>query len=357
MTRGSEYALRRIPLANGKSLLATPVFDTYWRFAYLRQEVFMRRVLGGPFPWTDDPILSRYRFTNPYRASDRVSQYLIKSVIYSGPQDARNVFFRVLLFKLFNRVDTWERLERRLGTLTADDFDVRRFAAVLDDAMRCGTRLYSAAYIMPCPAFGAPRKHVNHLKLIDHMLNDQAPSRIANAPSLADVFEILLSYPSIGRFLAFQFAIDLNYSEITMFEEKDHVVAGPGARDGISKCFADTAGLSDEDVIRVVADMADAEFARLQLNFRRLWGRPLQLIDCQNLFCEVDKYARVAHPDVPGRQHRLRIKQRFAPSSAPLPQYYPRKWRLAPTATVVNSCGGPDPIALPAEPASFSDVP
>jgi hypothetical protein len=27
-----------------------------------------------------------------------------------------------------------------------------------------------------------------------------------------------------------------------------------------------------------------------------LFGRRLHSIDCQNLFCEVDKYARVAHP-------------------------------------------------------------
>ena len=31
---------------------------------------------------TDDPILQEYKFTNVYRASDRVSQYLIKNVIY-----------------------------------------------------------------------------------------------------------------------------------------------------------------------------------------------------------------------------------------------------------------------------------
>src|SRR5258707_9985183 len=40
-------------------------------------------------------------------------------------------------------------------------------------------------------------------------------------------------------------------------------------------------------------------------------SRRLQLIDCQNLFCEVDKYARVAHPNIAGRTGRTRIKQKF----------------------------------------------
>ena len=35
-------------------------------------------------PWTSDYILQTYKFTNTYRASDRVSQYLINNVIYTG---------------------------------------------------------------------------------------------------------------------------------------------------------------------------------------------------------------------------------------------------------------------------------
>ena len=52
------------------------------------------------------------------------------------------------------------------------------------------------------------------------------------------------------------------------------------------------------------------EFERLNLEFKNLWGRNLQLIDCQNIFCEVDKYSRVAHPELTGYSHRTRIKSR-----------------------------------------------
>src|SRR5262249_45534509 len=150
----------------------------------------------------------------------------------------------------------------------------------------------------------------NHLRLLEHMVREGAPSHIARARSLQDVFEALLAYPSLGQFLAFQFAIDLNYSELIDFSEMDFVVPGPGARDGIRKCFLDTGGLSDSDVIRAVAERAHLEFDRLGLAFATLWGRPLQLIDCQNLFCEVDKYARVVHPEVTSPSGRTRIKQR-----------------------------------------------
>jgi hypothetical protein len=59
-----------------------------------------------------------------------------------------------------------------------------------------------------------------------------------------------------------------------------------------------------------------------------LRGRPLQLIDCQNLFCEVDKYARVAHPDIAGHSGRTRIKQRFAPVADRVPAWFPPRWGI-----------------------------
>jgi hypothetical protein len=52
------------------------------------------------------------------------------------------------------------------------------------------------------------------------------------------------------------------------------------------------------------------------------------LIDCQNLLCEVDKYARVAHPRIAGRTGRTRIKQKFEPTLTPIELFYPPKWKL-----------------------------
>jgi hypothetical protein len=306
-----------IPAGGGRTLRTTPVFETYWRFAYTRQEVFHRRAAGDAPPWTDDPILGSHRFTNAYRAADRVSQFLIKHVLYEGEQLEEEVFFRCLLFKIFNRIDTWEHLRARVGDVSWHAYSFERYAVELDRLLAAGRSIYSPAYIMPSPPFGDRRKHRNHLRLLEQMMAERVPTQIAKAASLESVFKLLLSYPSLGPFLAFQFAIDLNYSDLCSFSEMDFVVAGPGARDGIRKCFADSAGFCDEDIIRVVTERAVVEFERLGLDFRDLWGRPLQLIDCQNLFCEVDKYARVAHPEYAGASGRTRIKQRFVASIAP----------------------------------------
>jgi len=334
--------------SEGRVLRTTPVFETYWRFAFERQEIFFKRVCGLLPPWTNDPILRNYRFTNVYRVCDRVSQYLIRRVIYEGDQSEEEVFFRVLLFKLFNRIETWELLQDGVGPIRWRTFDLDQYARLLDHALRIGTRLYSAAYIMPCPPFDAERKHRNHLALLHKMMKDQLPRKVAAARSLESVFSLLRSYPSIGDFLAYQFAIDLNYSPLTSFSEMEFVVAGPGARSGIRKAFQDASGVSDEEVVRAITESSAKEFGRRGLAFRGLWGRPLQLIDCQNLFCEVDKYSRVAHPEINGSS-RKRIKQRFFPEARPTPQWYPPKWQLC-------AWGAPTPKSTEAS-ALKPDVP
>src|SRR3546814_17529463 len=62
--------------------------------------------------------------------------------------------------------------------------------------------------------------------------------------SLRELYELLVSVESFGPFLAFQLTIDLNYSSALNFDEAEFVVPGPGALDGISKCFEDLGGLS-----------------------------------------------------------------------------------------------------------------
>jgi hypothetical protein len=78
----------------------------------------------------------------------------------------------------------------------------------------------------------------------------------------------------------------------------------------------------------MMTDIQDEQFARLGLEFRSLWGRRLQLVDCQNLFCEVGKYARCVHPEVTGTSGCTRIKQRFRANLEPLSCWYPPKWGI-----------------------------
>lgn len=265
-----------------------------------------------------------------------MSQYLIGAVSYVGSQKPDEVVFRTLLFKMFNRTSTWQLLIDGLGRAAWADYDFARYDEVLAEAFSSGQRLYSAAYVVPPPRLDEVRKHSNHLRLLELMMRTQLADRVINAGVMRAAFEILRSYPAMGDFLAYQFLIDLNYSAVVNYDEMEFVMPGPGARDGIRKCFGRAADGIEADVIRYMADYQEEHFMRLGLTFNGLLGRRLQLIDCQNLFCEVDKYARVAHPDIQGVSGRSRIKQLFQPVVEPLRAWFPPKWNLAPGPYGVN---------------------
>ena len=304
------------------------IFSTLWRFASERHRVYLQRVAGQPHPWTRDPVLSTYRFTNAFRAADRVSQYLIRMAYSDHDANDDTLFLRTLLFKIFNKIDTWENIVRETDLPAADHFDHLACEELLDRLRDVGKAIYSAAYIMPSGGRSGGTKHRMHLQLLRRMLDDRLPAKLRHSRSLKDAYDLLLAYPTLGPFLAFQYAIDLNYTTLTSHSEWSFVVAGPGALDGLSKCFESLGEYSPEDAILWLSDRQEEEFRREDLRFDGLWGRSLRPIDVQNLLCEVSKYTRATHPEIKGRAGRGRIKQRFS-AAGPVPKpFFPPKWEL-----------------------------
>ena len=302
----------------------------------------------------DDPSIEMALFRSAhwpyfgYRVADRVSQFLVRHVQGKGPQDGNSVFFRTILFKLFNRIETWQLLESAVGKICPESYDFRAFDRVLSDEMSKGRPIYSAAYIMPSGGGEGTRKHQMHLRLLETMMKNDLPARLAESRSMQQAFELIRAYPTIGDFLAYQYVTDLNYSAVLDFSEMDFVVPGPGARSGIQKCFADRGSYSEADLIRWMVEHQQEEFSKRGIEFQTLWGRPLQLIDCQNLFCEVDKYARVHHPDVSGLSSRVRIKQEYRYNPEPLEYWLPPKWELNGRIAAWREAQFPTPQASPA---------
>jgi hypothetical protein len=306
------------------------VHDAYWRFAAHRHEIFLKRFEGDPDPWGDDKILRRYKFCNSYRAADRVSQYMIREVIYGeGTEDlaAEDVFLRIVLFRLFSKETTWDALEEATGGLRRETLEVETLGDLLED-LRSRGPIYTAAFILAAPSgYGHKAKHRNHLALVADMFREGGlGADLGRARSLDDVFEALVAYPMIGPFLGYQIAIDLNYSAELDFDENEFTMPGPGALRGIEKVFTDTAGHSAQELIMSMVERQEEEFERLGLEFEGLFDRPLKAIDCQGLFCETDKYSRAAFPEL--KSNRVRIKQEFAPSSTPLKLFFPPKWEI-----------------------------
>ena len=305
------------------------VYNEFWYFASERQKIWYKKMIGQNPPYTDDPILQEYKFCNAYRVLDRVSQYLLKNVIYNGKQYSdKDMIFRIILFKIFNKEDTWEYLISEFGDITLDNFSFNAYDNALRKYKENGNKIYNDAYISCAnKAYGYDLKHQNHLALLEEMfLKDKIYNKIKSASSMEEFFNILKSYPLIGDFMAYQLATDINYSDVVDFSESSFTIAGPGAKRGIEKCFEEFKDESYEDIIKYMYSIQEEEFKRLGLEFIKIGNRKLQLIDIQNLFCETDKYLREKRPDL--KSNRVRIKKRYVPKSSKIEYTFPKKWNI-----------------------------
>lgn len=305
----------------------TEVYNLYWYFAAERQKIFFKRLRGEVQPWSNDPIFQTYKFCNTFRASDRVSQFLIKDVIYKGHYSERDMLFRILLFRLLNKIETWQLLERQFGVIAYSSFDFTHYSTFFRKLKEQGEILYGNAFILAAArVFGYEYKHDNHLALLQTIFTSQKAAQLLATKSLKDLVVSLKELPLIGNFMAYQLAIDLNYSTLFTFDENDFTLAGPGAVRGITKVFKNSDARSSDYIIKTMVERQENEFARLGIVFKNLFGRSLHAIDCQGLFCEVDKYSRVKFPQL--KSNRSRIKTKYQSKKSLKKPFYPPKWGI-----------------------------
>lgn len=320
-------------LINKKVVVREEAFKYFFYFMQERMNIFWNKCDSSSSVLTKDKILLKHKFTNVYRATDRVSQYLINNVIYNQSYSANSeedTLLRIIIFKVFNRIETWEFLISKIGEMSVKNFDPEKISSLLAERI-VHTPIFSSAYLMT----GSHRdfnniisKHRRWLYMIEkYFIKEKLFLKIAHAKSLEEIYINLTSCPFIGEFLGYQYAIDFNYSEVIDFDENSFVKAGIGAVRGLKKCFVNYDDFSLEYLIKYTLEKSDRYREKYELvNFRNLYGRDPKLIDIQNCFCETDKYLRVAMPDL--KVDNVRIKQRYKRTSDNILFFFPPKWNI-----------------------------
>lgn len=304
----------------GENHPTTEVFDTYWYFARERHRIYESRLRGESAPWTDDPILQKHRFCNTFRAADRVTQDVIHITNYM-PDSSGTVeddIFRTLVFRMFNKPETFFFLDKTFGGVSLGSFSWWDWAIALDEFKESGNRIYNNAYLIPpASSYGHSRKGDATLNLIHDMVEGGVIGKIRDANSLEEIYTELLRWETFGPFISYQMATDMNF--IPEFNlPDDFVVPGIGAVRGLKKCFIGVKESCRPGIIK------ELKHRQVEFGAPTLFGRPMGLVDIQNVFCETDKYTRGLRPGE-GR----RIKQTFKPTvgKIDIPEF-PIRWGL-----------------------------
>lgn len=345
----------------GKGAVQQPEnLQRFLTFAIERMNVFNKKQAGEAPPWTKDEVLTGNKFTNCYRILDRVSQYLLREIIcpyYTEEHDMSlsELFCQIYIFKMFNRIEIWEAIPEEFRDKDNKVRCENKLCELelwgLDYSDRTFEPLFSNAYLM-CKAtekhnFSRLTLYMDSLEKILHATDLRANwATIMSSDNLQQRYEILSKYFGFGPFLAYQFAMDFSYAAPMRVDLDEFVVPGPGCMRGMQKVFGADLHLAS-DYVRILKMMGGRQidlfkmhgltFPYLQVNNYvqktsqygnlTLKGlaktKQIELLavsDFQNLFCEFDKYSRVAYPDMAAERLRKKIKNKYDFNHAYKPQ-------------------------------------
>lgn len=303
----------------------------FFEYAREREAVRVRREeMGLPRPWTQDPVIDRYRFCNVYREDDATTRWFREWV--RGPLSEKpEVLLATVVFRWFNRIATGDAIFRQVGDYTPNGAGSIRTAweqYLLDkrtDSLRtailqhCENGPYvTGAYIIKSP--DGMSKLDGVLKCISDFRDASARAKIiprGYAPkteymnwyemasgkldksisySMEQMWDWLRKFPFIGGFTAYEIVTDLRHTAL-LRGSPDIMTwanAGPGAIRGLNRLHGRKVGLGAVSYVAVcemreLLDMARGEFAHV---WPTREGQPVEMRDIEHTLCEFDKYER-----------------------------------------------------------------
>lgn len=286
--------------------------ERYFAWVYERQLMWYRRmVLKLPQPWTDDPVLSTWRFTNSYRELDRGTLYC-HDVVMTDEMPLEAVLLRLVTYRIFNRVATFDKIFRPISYGLTDSIPWRSISEALSelhktDPIFTGAHTVSSYQNIKGDASKADKiiefleEFYSGLETITHEVR-------ALKGSMRDLHKYLQKFDGIGDFLAYEIVTDLAYSKHVDFDEDQWANAGPGCKAGLALLYPDRKGLSELELMYDLQKLQGRYFNTLGMTQLSLivptsvhstW---LTLRNIEGGCCEYYKYDRCASKGAPGRQ-------------------------------------------------------
>jgi hypothetical protein len=286
---------------------------TLRHFITEREAIRMRRASGQPRPWTDDPILSAYRFCNIHRRDDRVSRWLLKHY-YPHTAKGLDAWFPALVARFINWPPTLKLLlESGVGLAAGETWKPELFESVISQLKLAGEKVYTGAYMI----YPGSKDGGSAMAKKEQFLARQVfAGALANGHKIRHamwqlsiektVHELTQSY-GIQTFMAGQVAADLTYLYDALdlaLDKRTYAPMGPGSIRGLNRLhnFKLTQTWQPHEFVEALMTV----HRNIEVDLKIL---DLTLHDVQNIMCEFDKYERV-------RQNEGRPRSGYKPETA-----------------------------------------
>jgi hypothetical protein len=256
--------------------------NDFFRYARERYRIKLRRDAGQPAPWTDDPVLQRFRFCHIFREDDKTTVWFRENVRDPLRDDPVKVALATIGFRWFNRIETGERIKHIMLKHGWDNDAVRK-------QLKGVYPLITGAYMVRSP-YG-----VNKLDgLLSYMA--QLPDvRLLQQPTLQAAHTILREAPGMGDFTAYEVISDLRWT--CVLEGASDIMTwaspGPGAARGLEwiyrRPFSRGSQKGVDEQIKLMRRLLAA--SRKQRYWSKRWPA-WDMRTVEHTLCEYDKYRR-----------------------------------------------------------------
>ena len=189
-------------------------------------------------PWTQDPILSGWRFTNVRREDDRVSRELLDLILANGDKPLDQIFFNTVAFRTFNNQIGYEALNG--GWISKWNFDL--YMKRMDKHRAQNKPIFGNAYMIASTLIKkGTQKHGFYVNLLGNVWKDRKKllDSIVTHNTLENVMTQFMQYPGYGGFLGYELAMDMEMTGILVdpIDRLTWANAGPGAKRGLNFVF------------------------------------------------------------------------------------------------------------------------
>ena len=266
--------------------------DLYFYWIHERETIRLNKeVERNPQPWTDDPILQKFKFCQVFREEDRTTRWF-KRHIRNPWRDDPEVLMATVIFRWFNFIETGRTLIRHNLHI-----EWNRKKAIEEITKQ--DQWVTGAYIVKTP--NRMDKVTGVAECISHMWGDREKlvERILATKSLEKSWEILRDYPYMGPFMAYEVITDLRHTYL-LRDAEDILTwanAGPGAMRGLNRLAG-----RDLDFCRRTHPWNDEmrnlwEISRERLNPNLIDLNRFEMREIEGGLCEFDKYSRILNEE------------------------------------------------------------
>ena len=270
--------------------LASGTVEEFFDFVRERISIYNRRAAGQPWPWTDDPILQQYRFTNIHREHDRTTVFVREKIREPFRDDKGTLIANIVMARTIN----WPPMIANVGYIKQWDAEVRDdLESMFAKRKAAGQKMWTDAYIIRS-RFGAA-KYTSVFDTFELIWRDrESLYEQMHGGTLQYAFQLFLPYPYIGVFLSYEFVTDLRWTPI--LEGASDIMtwanAGPGAERGLRRMYPE---IRPGGWLGMMRDLlAEAH---------HLGFEDFEMREIEQALCEFDKYLRIKHGEGPSRKY------------------------------------------------------